>query len=332
MQKKILSCFTKVFVRVVVPLFAAQLFSAAAPAQQAWPAKPVRIIVPAAPGGPTDLAVRVLAEKLSLSLGQTVLVDNRAGAGHMIGTEAMARSAADGYTFGAVTTPHVINPALQKKMPYDTLKDLEPVSWLTSLPLVLVVNAELPVKTVRDLVELARAKPGTLNMASAGTATGPHLAGELFKSSAGINIVHVPYKGGPQATTAMLSGEATLYFDTPSGTLPHIRSGKLRALAVTTLARSATLPDVPTMAESGFPGFEVNVWNGLIAPAGTPRDIVTRMQAEVVKALALPDVKQRFAAVGFETVGSTPAEFGAYVEKELAKWRKVVQDAGMSAN
>jgi tripartite-type tricarboxylate transporter receptor subunit TctC len=300
--------------------------------QLPWPNKTVRLVVPAAAGGPTDLVARVLAEKLTATLGQTFIVDNRAGAGHMIGTEAVARSAPDGYVFGLVTTPHVINPALQKKMPYDTLRDLEPVSWLTSLPLVLVVSTDSPVRSVRELVELAKAKPGQLNLASAGTATGPHLAGELFKSSAAINIVHVPYKGGPQATTAMLSGEAALYFDTPSGTLPHIKSGKLRALAVTTLTRSASLPDVPTMAESGFPGFEVNVWNGLVAPAGVPREIMTRMQAEVLKALAQPDVRQRFAAVGFETVGSTPAEFGAYIEKELTKWRKVVQDAGMSAN
>lgn len=299
---------------------------------QSWPNRTVRLIVPAAAGGPTDLVARVLADKLGSTLGQTFIVDNRAGAGHIIGTEAMARAAPDGYVFGLVTTPHVINPALQKKMPYDTQKDLEPVSWLTSLPLVLVVSPSSPAKSVHELVELARAKPGQLNFASAGTATGPHLAGELFKSRAGINIVHVPYKGGPQATTAVLTGEAMLYFDTPSGTLPHIKSGKLRALAVTTLTRSSAAPDVPTMAEAGFPGFEVNIWNGLVAPAGVPKDILARMHSELVKALAQPDVKARFAAVGFDVVGSTPEQFGAFIDRELVKWRKVVQDAGISAN
>jgi len=316
-----------------VALFAALAFGAAASAQPApWPSKPVRLIVPTAPGGPTDLVARVLAERLAPALGQSVIVDNRAGAGHMIGTEAAARAAPDGYTYGLVTTPHVINPALRKKMSYDTQQDLVPVSWLTSLPLVLVVNPALPANTVRELVALAKAKPGQLNMASAGTATGPHLAGELFKSSAGINLIHVPYKGGPQATAAILTGEAALYFDSLSGALPHIKAGKLRALAVTLQTRAAAAPEVPTMAESGFPGFEVNIWNGMVAPAGTPKEIIARMQAELARALALPEVKSRFAAAGFETVGSTPEEFGAVIDRDLAKWRKVVKDAGMSAD
>ncbi len=312
---------------------ASAAFCGAAWAQQgSWPNRPVRLIVPTEPGGPTDLAARVLAEKLTAALGQTVLVDNRPGAGQLIGTAAAARSAPDGYTYVAVSMPYVINPALQKKMPYDTLKDLEPVSWLTSLPLVLVVHPSVPAKSVKELVDLAKASPGQLNMASAGNATAPHLAGELFKSSAGISVTHIPYKGGPQAATAMLTGEATFMFNTPSSALPHIKAGKLRALAVTTLTRSSVVPELPTMAESGFPGFEVNVFNGLLAPAGTPRDIVARMQAETAKALALPDVKARFAAVGFDVVGSTPEQFGAFIEKEIAKWRKVVHGAGMSVD
>ena len=314
-------------------LLAALVFSAGAGAQQpGWPNKTVRLVVPAAAGGPTDLVARVLAEKLTSNLGQTFIVDNRAGAGHMIGTELVARSAPDGYVFGVVTTPHVINPALRKKMAYDTQKDLEPVSWLTSLPLILVVSASSPAKNVVELVALAKANPGQLNLASPGTATGPHLAGELFKSTAGIKLVHVPYKGGPQATTAMLTGEAAVYFDTPSGTLPHIKSGKLRALAVTGFTRSAAAPEIPTMAESGFPGFEVNIWNGLVAPGGTPREIIARMQAETLKALQAPEVKARFAAVGFEVVGGTSEQFGALIDGDLNKWRKVVQDAGMSAD
>jgi len=314
-------------------LLAALVFCAGASAQQSsWPNKTVRLVVPAAAGGPVDLVARVLAEKLTSTLGQTFIVDNRAGAGHLIGTEAAARSAPDGYTFLAVTTPHVINPALRTKMPYDTTRDFEPVSLLTSLPLVLVVHPSVPAKTVQELVDLAKAKPGQLNMASAGTATGPHLAGELFNSSAGIRVTHIPYKGGPQMATAVLSGEATFMFDTPSSVLPHIKAGKLRALAVTTLTRASVAPELPTVAESGFPGFEVKSWHGLVAPAGVPKDILARMHAELVKALALPDVKARFAAAGFDVVGSTPEQFGAFIDKDLVKWRKVVQDAGMSAN
>ena len=311
----------------------ALVFCAGASAQpSSWPNRTVRLVVPAAAGGPTDLVARVLGEKLTPALGQPFIVDNRAGAGHLIGTESAARAAPDGYTFVAVTTPHVINPALRKKMPYDTARDFEPVSWLTSLPLVLVVHPSVPAKTVQELVDLAKAKPGQLNMASAGTATGPHLAGELFKASAGISVTHIPYKGGPQMTTALLSGEADFMFDTPSSVLPHIRAGKLRGLAVTTLTRASVAPELPTVAESGFPGFEVNVWNGLLAPAGVPKDILARMHSEVMKLLALPEVKARFAAVGFDVVGSTPEKFGALIDRELAKWRKVVQDAGMSAN
>lgn len=312
-------------------LFAA-LVCGAASAQESWPGRPVRLIVPTAPGGPTDLVARVLAEKLTPALGHSVIVDNRAGAGHMIGMEAAARAAPDGYTYGLVTTPYVVNPALREKMPYDTQRDLTPVSWLTSLPLVLVVNPALPASTVQELVALAKAKPGQLNMASAGNATGPHLTGELFKASAGINLVHVPYKGGPQATAAVLTGEAALYFDSLGGAMPHVKAGKLRALAVTLQTRAAAAPEVPTMIESGIAGFEVNVWNGMVAPAGTPKEIIARMQAELARALALPEVKSRLAAAGFETVGSTPEQFGAVIDRDLVKWRKVVKDAGMKAD
>ncbi len=298
--------------------------------QPAWPGKPIRIIVPTAAGGPTDLVARAIGDRLAAALGQPVIVDNRVGAGHVIGTEAAARAAPDGYTFAMVTTPHVVNPALVKKLPYDTQKDFEPVSWVTSLPLILVVNAALPVKSVRELVALAKAKPAQLNMATPGNGTGPHLAGELFKLGTGIDVAHIPYKGGAQATTAVLSGEATFYFDSPASALPHVKSGKLRALAVTSTQRSAAAPEVPTLAESEVPGFEFNAWNGLIAPAGTPRDIILKMQSEISKALLLADIKARFNAIGFESVGSTPGEFAALIDSDIAKWRKVVRDSKMA--
>ncbi|MES2979942.1 MAG: tripartite tricarboxylate transporter substrate binding protein [Pseudomonadota bacterium] len=298
--------------------------------QAPWPDKPIRWIVPTAPGGPTDMVARLLGEKVGQALGQPIVIENRAGAGHAIGTEAVARAAPDGYTFGMVTTPHAVNPALVKKLAYDTLKDFEPVSWVTSLPLVLVVNADLPVRSVRDLVEMANARPGTLNMASPGNGTGPHLAGELFRQTTRIKVAHIPYKGGAQATTAVLTGEATFYFDSPASALPHVKAGKLRALAVTSTRRSTAAPDVPTMAEAGYPAVEFNGWNAMIAPAGTPRPIVARMQAEVAKVLAQPGIRERLDAVGFEAVGSSGAEFATLLQKDIAKWAVVVKESGMA--
>ena len=328
MSTRSVSCFAA--------LFAALVFGADAWAQQPpWPSKPIRVIVPTTPGAPPDLVARVLAEGLTTALDQPVIVDNRAGAGHIIGTQAAARAAPDGYTYVLVATPHVVNPSLHKNMPYDTQKDLEPVTELTSYPMIVVVNAALPVNTVRELVDLAKAKPGQLNMASAGIASGPHLAGEFFKLSVGINLMHVPYKGGSAATSAMLTGEANLFFDAPTSALVHMKTGKMRALAVTSRSRLAVVPDVPTMAESGVAGvagFDLRLWTGLVAPAGTPKDIIARMQAESAKVMALPHVKSRYAAMGTETVGSTPEQFSALIDRDMAMWRKVVKDTGMSAD
>jgi tripartite-type tricarboxylate transporter receptor subunit TctC len=296
-----------------------------------WPNKPIRWIVPTPPGGPTDMVARLVGERLAQALGQPVIVDNRAGAGHVIGTDAVARAAPDGYTFGMVTTPHVVNPALVKKLPYDTARDLEPVSWVTSLPLVLVVNADLPVRSVHELVELANARPGALNMASPGNGTGPHLAGELFRQTTRIKVAHIPYKGGAQATTAVLAGEASFYFDSPASALPHVRAGKLRALAVTSPKRNAAAPDVPTMTEVGYPAVEFNSWNGLIAPAGTPKAIKARMQSEIAKALALPAIRERLETVGFDSVGSNASEFESLIQRDIAKWSVVVKEAGIVA-
>jgi len=302
-----------------------------AQSQSAWPDKPIRLIVPTASGGPTDMVARLVGERLSQALGQPVVVDNRAGAGHAIGTEAVARATPDGYTFGMVTTPHVVNPALVKRLTYDTVKDFEAVSWVTSLPLILVAHPDLPVRSVRELVELATARPGTLNMASPGNGTGPHLAGELFRQTTRIKVAHIPYKGGAQATTAVLTGEASFYFDSPASALPQVRAGKLRALAVTSTRRSAVAPDIPTMAEAGYPAVEFNAWNGLIAPVGTPRAVMARMQSEVAKALAQPGIRERLDAVGFESVGSNAAKFASLIQRDIAKWSVVVKESGMVA-
>lgn len=305
----------------------------AAAEEAAWPtAKAIRFVVPAPPGGPPDLIARALADELQRSLHQAIVVENRVGGGHIIGSEAVARSAPDGYTYLVVSTPHVVNPALHDKLPYDTQRDFAPVSWLTSLPLVLVVNADLPVKTVADLVDLARAKPGQLNMASAGNGGGPHLAGELLILATGISVAHIPYNGPSQAIMAVMRNEASFYFDTPSGSLQLIASGKLRGLAVTSPKRAAMAPDIPTMAEAGFPGVDFDVWNGIVTVAGTPRDIVDRMSAAIGKALATSDITSRFAAMGIETVGSTPEQLGALIDRDIDRWRAVVKKSGMTAD
>ena len=316
-------------------LLALSLFAtlpATAWSQQAgpWPSKPVRLIVPAAAGGPTDIVGRVVAAELSNTLGQQVWVENRVGAGHLIGMTAGAQAESDGYTFLVVTTPYVVMPSLQKKMPYET-KDLQPVIWMTSSPFVLVVPPTLPVKNVQELVALAKAKPNELNMASAGPTTGPHLTGELFRLSAGIKVQHVAYRGGPQAETAILRGEATFLFDTPSGALPHVEAGAMRGLAVTSLKRMENAPNIPTVAESGIPGFEADSWNGLVAPAGVPKAIVSRMEAAVAEVLAKPDVKKRLSDAGFTPVAAPSAAFADLIARDLVKWNHVVKEAGLTA-
>ena len=312
--------------------FLALMWPAAAWPQQAtpWPGKPVRFIVPAAAGGPTDIVGRLVAAELSNTLGQQVWVDNRAGAGHLLGMAAGAAAEPDGYTFTVVTTPYVVMPWLQKKMPYET-KDLQPVVWMTSSPFVLVVPNTLPAKSVQELVAIAKAKPGELNMASAGPTTGPHLTGELFRLAADIKVQHVAYRGGPQAETAIMRGEAAFLFDTPSGALTHIEAGGMRGLAVTSLKRMEKAPNIPTVAESGFPGFEADSWNGLVAPAGVPRAIVARMEAAVTEALAKPEVRDKLSAAGFTPVAAPAAIFAELIARDLAKWNCVVKQAGLAA-
>jgi len=296
---------------------------------QSYPARPIRMIVAYPPGGGTDIVGRMMGQKLGENLGQTVVVDNRGGATGNIGTEIAAHATADGYTLlmGNVA-PNAINVSLFKKLPFDPVKDFAPVSLVAVTPNILVVQPSSPVKTVKDLIALAKSKPGTLNFPSAGVGSSSHLAGEMLKSIAGIDMVHVPYKGGGPALVALLSGQVQLMFATLPAAMPHVKSGKLRPVAVTTSHRSQALPELPTIAESGVPGYEAATWYGLLAPAGTPKAIVDRLHAEIVKILAT-DTRQRLAAQGFEPAGTTPAEFAGYIKSEIVKWGKVIKAAGI---
>ncbi|MFN7088168.1 MAG: tripartite tricarboxylate transporter substrate binding protein [Burkholderiales bacterium] len=288
------------------------------------------MIVAYPPGGGTDIVGRLIAHKLSENLGQNVVVDNRGGATGNIGTELAARATPDGHTLlmGNVA-PNAINVSLFNKLPYDPVKDFAPVSLVAVTPNILVVPPSLPVKTVKDLIALAKSKPGTLNFPSAGVGSSSHLAGEMLKTMAGIDMVHVPYKGGGPALVALLSGQVQLMFATLPAAMPHVKSGKLRPVAVTSGKRSLTLSDLPTIAESGIAGYEAATWYGLLAPARTPKPVVTRLHGEVVKILAVPGAREQLADQGFEPVGNTPQEFGAYIRAEIVKWGKVIRDAGI---
>ena len=304
----------------------------AATAQGAYPNKPIRMIVPYPPGGPTDVLGRIVAQKLSESLGQQVVVENRPGASGMIGSEIVAKAAPDGYTLLANASIHVINPSLYPKMNFDALRDFAPVSLIAQVPLILVVNPNLPVKSVQELIALGKAQPNLLNFGSSGNAAAPHLAGESFKIATGVQMQHVPYKGSAPALTDLIGGQVQLIFDSMPSAMPHVKSGKIRALAVTTARRSPTVPDLPTIAESGVPGFDISTWYGVWAPAGTPREIVNKVAAEMAKALQQPAVRERLAALGAEPVGNTPEEFAAYCQSELAKWSKIVRESGAKAD
>lgn len=294
----------------------------------AYPAKPVRIVVPSSPGGGTDILARVLAQKMAESLGQQFVVENRPGAGQVIGIEAVARSAPDGYTLLMAASAIVINEVLYAKPPYDTLRDFAPVTLGASLPNILVVHPALPVKSVRELIALAKTRPGQLNYSSAGSGTSPHLSMELFRIMAGIALTHIPYKGTGPATIDLVAGQVQLSMPNVLTALPQIKGAKLRALGVTSSKRATGLPDIPAIAES-VPGYEAIQWYGLLAPAGTARDSINRLQSEVARILVLPDVRERLAADGADAVGSRPDEFAAYIRSELAKWGKVVKAGGI---
>jgi tripartite-type tricarboxylate transporter receptor subunit TctC len=316
------------------PLIMALAFAAALGAMeaaaQAFPSRPVRLIVPQSPGGSTDVIARVVAQKMSDGLGQSVIVDNRPGAGSINGIEIVVHSAPDGHTLLAVAGSFTINPALHKKLPFDSIRDFTPVSHLATLPHILVVHPSVPANSVKELIALARAKPGQLNYASSGIATSTHLAAELFMYMTKTSMVNVPYKGGSPAMVAMLSGQCQLNFATISTAIPHIRAGKLRALAVTSGKRSVAAPEFPTIAESGLPGYDHSSWVGLLAPARTPQPAVARLNDAAVKATHAPEVKTVLLRDGLEATGTTPAEFATFIKTDIAKWIKVVKAAGIT--
>ncbi len=296
---------------------------------QTYPVKPIRIVVPFPPGGATDILARDVAQKLTEAWGQQVIVDNRPGAGGNIGSELVAHSAPDGYTLemGTVGT-HAINASLYAKMPYDHVKDFAPVILVAGVPNVLVVNTAVPANSVAELIAYAKANPGKLNFASSGNGTSIHLSGELFKVMAGVQMTHIPYKGSAPAMQDLLGGQVQLMFDNLPPSLPQIKAGKVRALAVTSLTRAPALPDVPTVAESGLPGFEASSWFGILAPAGTPPAIVAKLNAEIAKWLATPEAKEKLAKQGANAAGGTPEDFAKHIAAETAKWAKVVKDSG----
>ena len=300
---------------------------------ETWPTRPIRFIVPFAPGGGGDVVGRIIGQRMSEQLGKPLVIDNRAGGGGTLGCELAAKAAPDGYTLllGNVG-PIAVGPALYPKLAYDPVRDFAPVTMIASFPNLLVANPGLPFKTVPELVAYAKSRPGTLNFASAGAGTSTHLAGELFKSVAGIDVVHVPYKGGAAAMTDIIAGQVAYYFGTMPSSMPLAKAGKLRALAVTSLTRSPAAPEVPTIAESGYPKFETAAWYGLMFPTGTPREIVARTNAATMVVLALPDIRERLVHEGSEPLGSTPAQFGAYIKAEIAKWSGVVKAAHLKAD
>ncbi len=300
-------------------------------AAQTWPAKAVRIVVGYPPGGPTDLLARIVAQKLTESWGQQVLVDNRPGASGMIGAEVAVRAAPDGYTLLMVPVTYAVTPSLFPKMAYDAVKDLAPVAQVAAAPFILVVHPTLPVKTVKDLITLARSRPGQINYASASAGGMPHLAGELFNTMTDVKMVHIPYKGAAPATTDLLAGQVSLMFNNMLSAMPQVKSGRLRAIAVTSIKRSAAAPELPTIAET-VPGYEASGWYAAFAPAATPRELITRLNNDMNRVMKMPDVTQRLAGDGVEAVGTTAEQFGIYLRQEIAKWGKVVKASGAKAD
>ena len=314
-------------------LVAGAVLVLAYPAQaQNYPVRPVRMIVPFSPGGAADVPGRMLMQKLTEALGQQVVVDNRPGAGGTIGADLAAKAAGDGYTLLMISNTHVISASLYKKLPYDSLNDFAPVLQFGDAPNVLVVHPALPVKSVRELVALAKAKPGSIDFASSGNGSSQHLFAALFTSLAGVKMTHIPYKGSAQATTDLLSGQVTVSFPGIAGMIQHIKNGRLRALAVTSVKRSPQMPDVPSIAEAGVKGYEASLWLGILAPAALPKDINARLNAEVGKILKQPELQASFRTIGTEIVYRAPEDFGKFVKSELGKWARVVKETGMQVN
>lgn len=318
--------------RLYVPTLALAVFATTAHAQDAatYPSRPIRMIVPFAPGGGLDITTRLIAQKLTEKWGQNIVVDSRPGAATIVGTEIASKAAPDGYTVLMITTTFAINPGLYAKLPYDPGKDFTPVTQLNSQPNVIVVTPGFAAKSVKELIAMAKAKPGELTFASPGAGSAPHLSAEMFQRAAGINMIHVPYKGIPPAVTDIIGGRVAMLFTTTISAAPHIKSGKLRAVAITSAKRQSSMPDVPTVGET-LPGYRAEAFQGMVMPAGVPQAIVGKLSAEVVRILQLPEIVQRFQLDGADVVGSTPKEFDAFLKAEMQKWGKVIKDAGIKA-
>jgi tripartite-type tricarboxylate transporter receptor subunit TctC len=317
---------------LTLALLAGESLHVPAQASESYPSRPIRLLLPSSPGGPVDVIGRTMTAGLSEALGQQIVVDNRAGAGGIIGAETVARATPDGYTLMfSHSGPLAIEAAMHSKLSYHPLKDFAPVSLVCTSPYVLVVTPASPAKSVKDLIALARSRPGKFHFASGGIGTGLHMSGELLNQAAGIKMVHVPYKGAGPGTTALLGGEVDAMFNGVSAALPHVKAGRLRALAISSAKRSPLLPDLPAVAESGL-NYDTSGWYALVAPAGTPKAIIARLQANLKKALSEPEMKQRLAAQGIEGIAGTPEELGKHLRIELEKWTTVVQAAGLKAN
>ncbi len=306
------------------------LAAAAAPAAaQSYPAKPVRLVVPFPAGGSTDIVARTLAQKLGEAWGQSVIVDNRAGGSTTIGTDVVAKSPPDGYTLLVTPAPFTIVPGLAAKLPYNPQSDFEPITLINTTPLVVVVNPGVPAKSVKELISLAKANPGKLNFGSSGSGGSNHLAGELFNAMAGVKMVHIPYKGNAPALTDLVGGHVDLVFNGLTSALPLIKAGKLRGLAVTSLQRSAALPDTVTLDEAGLKGFQAVAWNGLTAPGRTPKEVIAKINGDVLRILKSPELLERLRSEGSDPVGNSPEQYGAFLREEMAKWRKVIAFANI---
>ena len=315
--------------RHLITLAAASTVAPRTLAQAAFPSKAITIVVPATPGGAIDLSARLIGAKFTTAWNQPVNIDNKGGAAGMLGSDQVAKAAPDGHTLALVASSHAINPSIYKKLPFDTLKAFEPVMHTHTVPLVLVVSNSVPAKTLSELIAHLKASAGKYSFASSGTGGAPHMSAELFKTMAGVDLVHVPYKGSTAAHTDLISGRVAVMFDTVAAITGQIKSGNVRAIAVTTSQRSGVLPDVPTMAEAGLKGYETSTWGGLLAPAGTPKDVIAKLNAEANKALAAPDVKEKLAAAGIEPAGGTPAQFAAFIGSEMQRWAQVAKAAGV---
>lgn len=321
----ILDIITRWIAGAAVMVFAAPVFS------QAFPSKPIRIVVPFAAGGATDVIARVMGQRMSESLGQQVLVDNKPGGSAIIGTEFVAKSAPDGYTLLHTANPHTVNPSLFPKLPFDSVKDFVPIMLTGFTPLFVTVHSSVPASSLKELIALLKANPGKYFYGTSGTGGPQHLAGEMFKAATGTNFIHVPFKGAAPAGTALLSGEVQIAFASPPSAMPYVSTGRLKVFAVTSAVRSHFAPDLPTLAESGFPGFDMSAWFGLFAPQGTPREVIARLHEAAVKALSLADTQEKLAALGVELpgAGNTPEQFLAFIQADIARSAKIVREAGV---